>query len=89
MYKKSFYSRRVILRRKRRLRKLDYNRNYSISLSSSLSDNGNEAYNVSQYVQNAQAISSNIMTASNEEISAYENYHEDEYDNINELNDFQ
>ncbi|CAM4979097.1 unnamed protein product [Rotaria socialis] len=89
MYKKSFYSRRVILRRKRRLRKLDYNRNYSISLSSSLSDNGNEAYNVSQYVQNAQAISSNIMTASNEEISAYENYHDDEYDNINELNDFQ
>ncbi|CAM4955832.1 unnamed protein product [Rotaria socialis] len=29
------------------------------------------------------------MTASNEEISAYENYHDDEYDNINELNDFQ
>ncbi|CAF2099218.1 unnamed protein product [Rotaria magnacalcarata] len=95
MYKKCFYSRRVIYRRKRRLQKIDYDRNYSTSSSasssssSSSSDSGHETYDVNQYGQNAQSIASDIMTASNKEISAYENYHDDEYDNINILNDLQ
>ncbi|CAF1323831.1 unnamed protein product [Rotaria sordida] len=85
MYKKQFYSRRVVNRRQRRLNKLEKQENY---LNSS-SESDNEDYNVNQHVYNINSITSNDLLALDDDLNTHENYHDDEHDNTNKLNDFQ
>ncbi|CAF3656548.1 unnamed protein product [Rotaria sp. Silwood1] len=85
MHKKQFYSRRVVNRRQRRLKKLEKQENY---LNSS-SENDNEDYNVNQHIYDINSMTSNDLSALHDDLNTYKNYHDDEHDNTNKLNDFQ
>lgn len=82
---KKFYSRRAINRRQRRLNQLEKEKNY-LDCSS---ETDHEESHVSQNKCNLSSMTSNILSAFDDDNGAYENYHDDEHDNTNELNDFQ
>ncbi len=82
MYQKSFYSSRVIEKRKRRLRRLEKRSNYSDISSDSEEEN--------QHIQETQystSTTSNIFPIITDDLSGYDDYHDDEHDNTEMLND--
>jgi hypothetical protein len=82
MYKKYFYSRRVIDRRIRRLQKSEKSSNF---LDSS-SESDDEYHRINQHDQNTNTINHNSSSEFQENLNNYDNYHDDEYDNTDDLN---
>jgi hypothetical protein len=82
MYKKYFYSRRVIDRRIRRLQKSEKSSNF---LDSS-SESDDEYDRINQHDQNTNTINHNSSSEFQENLNNYDNYHDDEYDNTDDLN---
>ncbi|CAF1032580.1 unnamed protein product [Adineta steineri] len=85
MYQKTFYSRRVVERRnekrKQRLRRLEKRSNYLEISSDSEEEN--------QHIQETQcstATTNNIFPTIIDDLSCYNNYHDDEHDNTHILN---
>ena len=83
--KKRYFSQRVLNRRERKLQKSKKQQNDLDSFSESDSENNN----VNQHVHDVNPITSNILSALDDDLNTYENYHDDEHDNTNKLNDFQ
>jgi hypothetical protein len=82
MYKKHFYSRRVIDRHIRHLQKLGKSSNFLDSSSGS----DDEYHRINQHDQNTNTINHNSPSEFQENLNNYDNYHDDEYDNTDDLN---
>jgi len=84
MYQRSFYSRRVVERRKRRLQRLERNVN-DFDISSS-SEDENDRVQAAQY--STSTINNNFPIFDND-LSGDKLYHDDEHDNTKTLNDIE
>jgi hypothetical protein len=84
MYRKCFYSRRVVEKRKRRLQRLGKNAHYSDISSSSEDEN--------DYIQDTQYTASTTNDTSlvlDDDLCGYNEYHDDEHDNTKTSNDIE
>lgn len=83
MYRGSFYSRRVVEKRKRRLRRSEQSSNYSDVSSNSEEENDN--------IQDIQysTLMNNIFPTITNDLHDGDDYHDDEYDNTETLNDIE
>ena len=77
MYQKPFYSRRVIEKRRRRLRRLEHS-----SKCLDASSNSEEENNGIQEIQHPTLVINNIFPTTTDDSHDYANYHEDEHDNM-------
>jgi hypothetical protein len=84
MYQKPFYSRRVIEKRKRRLRCLEKSSNYSDMSCSSEEEN-----NHIQDTQYSTLTTDNIFPIIEDDLSGYDEYHDDGHDNTETSNDIE
>jgi len=78
MHRRCFYSRLVIETRKRRLQRLEKNANSDISSSS---EDGNEHI---QDVQYSTLTTNNIFSVLDDDLSGYNEYHDDEDDSVDQ-----